>query len=534
MTDKKIPLLVLGLDSLPPDLTRQMTQNGTMPFLHELLKKGSFGPLKSVIPANTGAAWNSAWTGLKPDKHGYFGFYHYDLSNDAIHISTSDRLRTPVFWEILNRYGLKTLVINSPMQFPATPLDGIMVSGFMTPSLDSSCVYPEDFRREIAREIPDYVFDVRWNKSKNDMATFEQNIQSVIDAFQQRVRVCKLAAARSHWDVLTVVFKSIDNMLHYTWEYLSDPNTDERRRELTLRTLRALDDACQELAELAGYPEANILVCSDHGHGSIKGHLFVNRLLADWSLLVRQGRVSRTWSKFVHSCRKRMRAERKKKKPSAHIGRRFNIQWHKSQAVMIGSGVIYLNVKGRQPEGTVAPEQYQSLRESIAERLRSLKDPQTGSALILDIDCPTQADCRPRRQGQITVPDIVFEPADGVVLRSTTTKGPYWHRGYPDNLRGCHRCEGIVLGAGPTFEQGKAVEGNLYDMAPTILTACDVPYPDSMDGKPIAGLFGLDGRIAAKEKEILEEKDTAVTKIIYSRDDEALIMKRLSDLGYIE
>lgn len=534
MINKKIPLLVLGLDSLPPDLTQKMARNGTMPFLHELITKGSFGPLKSVIPANTGAAWNSAWTGLKPDKHGYFGFYHYDFKDDTIHISTSDRLKAPTFWEILNSYGLKTLVINSPMQFPATSLNGIMVSGFMTPSLDSPCVYPEDFRREIAREIPDYVFDVRWNKDKDDLAAFEQNIQAVVSAFEQRVRVSKLAAARSDWDVLTVVFKSVDNMLHYTWEYLDEPHKYPERHKLTLRALKVLDDCCRELALMAGYPDVNILICSDHGHGPVKGHLFVNRLLAEWSLLRPQNRIRRSWSKFLNSCRKRLGAERKKKKPSAHIGHRFNIQWHKSRAVMIGSGVIYLNVKGRQPEGLVEPSQYQSLRESIAERLRSLQDPATSSPMILTVECPPQAGPEPVPEGQVVVPDILFEPADGVVLRSTTTKGPYWHKGYPDNLRGCHRMDGIVLAAGPAFARNQLVEGKLYDIAPTILAACGISMPNGLDGKIIEKILNDRPQVITSENKMPLTKDTVVFERTYNKDEENIIINRLSDLGYLE
>ncbi|MBN1764465.1 MAG: alkaline phosphatase family protein [Sedimentisphaerales bacterium] len=517
-------LLVLGLDSLPPGMTRELADSGDMPFIKELMEKGSFGTLRSVTPANTGSAWNSAWTGLRPHRHGYFGFHHYDFTNDTIHISTSDRLKVPVVWEMLNRHDLKTLVINSPMQFPATELEGVMVSGFMTPSLESACTWPADFAGEIAAKIPDYVFDVRWDRKHNDDATFARNINAVIQAFEQRVEVTRLAMARGPWDVLLVVFKSIDNMLHYTWDYLANRRESPQRTELTLKVFRVLDEACRQLATTAGYPDMNIVVCSDHGHGAVIGHLFLNRFLDQHAYLTRQSRLSRTWSKFVHSCRKRFTSEKKKKKPSAHIADQLNINWAKTRAVMTTSGVIYLNVQGRQPGGTVPPDQYQSLREDIAKLLQN--DP-----FIMKVECPPEA--TPQVQGDFHVPDILFEPAEGVVARRTVTDGPVWQEGRPDNLQGCHRVEGIILGAGPDLKKGQTLQADLYDIAPTILAACRVPIPQGLDGKPIAAMIQCPFTFEQEPGKTSDKRDRTSIKEVYTKDDEDLISKRLSDLGYL-
>lgn len=525
--------LILGLDSLPPGLTRQLAGDGTMPFLGELLQKGSFGRLNSVVPANTGAGWNSAWTGLQPSEHGYFGFHHYDMADDTTHISTSERLQQTTLWEMFNRHGLQTVVINSPMQFPATALDGVMVSGFMTPSLDSDCSWPKDFKDKLYQEIPDYLFDLRWQKDKTDDETFQANIEAVKKVFKQRVEAAKLGAAWGAWDVLMIVFKSCDNMLHYSWDYLEDQSSQPRRSELVREAFGVLDDCCRELAELAGYPETNILICSDHGHGSVKGHFFVNRQLAEWGYLKAQNRMERISSKFITSCRKRLGIDKEKKKPSASIGRRFGVEWSRSQAIMISSGVIYLNVKGRQPHGTVEPSDYQSVRQTITEKLQSLKGPD-GSAFIMKIECPEKATEKKLSDTQPAVPDIVFEGADGILLRGTTTGGAIWIEGRPDNLQGCHRTEGMVLGCGPAFSKNKVIQGDLPDIAPTALAACSLPIPTNLTGKVIADLIGDHIPVIYEEPSAPSETSSASAgEDRYSQTEEDLITRRLTDLGYL-
>jgi len=337
--------------------------------------------------------------------------------------------------------------------------------------------------------------------------------------------------------MLLVVFKSVDNMLHFAWDYVFDNKSCPERHELTLKAFSELDNACRQLAVLAGYPKTNILLCSDHGHGPVRGHLFVNRLFFNWGLLKPLSKAERLLSKALISYRKRLGVDRNKRKPSANVAVRMKVKWNKSKAAMI-SGVgasIYLNVKGRQPNGVVAPEQYHKLRDDIVSKLKCLKDKTHGTALIRKIRCPSQASPKPGPSFQLSMPDILLEPADGVVLRRSTKKGPVWQRGRPDYLQGCHFLDGFVLGAGPAFAKGAFVEGDLYDIAPTALSACGLPIPCEIEGKPIVELIANKEQIKYEDrKESLVNKSTAFYKTAYSGDEEELITQQLKDLGYME
>ena len=529
-------LVVLGLDSLPPGLTRDLAKSGVMPFINELMEKGSFGTLHSVTPSNTGSGWNSAWTGLPPTQHGYFGFYHYDPQDDIIRVSTSDRLKVPTLWQMLNGYGLKTLVINSPMQYPATKLDGVMVSGFMAPSIQAPCAYPPSFHEKLKREIPDYIFDVPWDKHNDDDRTFEANIAAVIKVFNQRVAITKLAAGWTSWDVLIIVFKSVDNMLHYTWDYIANEHSNHKRRQLTLNAFRILDDACRKIALMAGYPDANILVCSDHGHGPIKGQLFINRLLAQWGLLTPQSRLNKALTKHIISIRKRIRIGKFRKKLSTHISARLKVKWNKSRAIVIQGSCIYLNVKGRQPQGIISPQQYERVRRDIANRLRLLKDETTGATLIEKLDCPVEATPKPIPLHEPAIPDIIFQPVSGVVIKKVTTReGPIYQPGhYDNNHQGSHTPEGIILGAGPNFARAASVEGNLYDVAPTALAACGLPIPHGLVGKPIAALLNHKVKIKYDTKKAAPATSESPSLQAYSSEEEEIIRQRLTNLGYLD
>ncbi|HVY61960.1 MAG TPA: alkaline phosphatase family protein, partial [Planctomycetota bacterium] len=67
-------LLVLGLDGADYDLVRRLLAEGRLPTIGRLARDGSFGPLRSTIPAVTPTAWSSFLTGLNPGAHGIFNF----------------------------------------------------------------------------------------------------------------------------------------------------------------------------------------------------------------------------------------------------------------------------------------------------------------------------------------------------------------------------------------------------------------------------------------------------------------------------
>ena len=99
-------------------------------------------------------------------------------------------------------------------------------------------------------------------------------------------------------------------------------------------------------------------------------------------------------------------------------------------------------------------------------------------------------------------------------------------------LRGTHRLQGIVLGAGPSFRAGAEVTGAaLADITPTLLQVLGLPVPAYMDGQPLAGM--LRDAVAASVTGDASSERAAVSADSYSEDEAALVEKRLKDLGYM-
>ena len=67
-------VILLGLDGGTFYLLRPWIEDGLMPNLGALMKRGTWGDLASTIPATTPPAWSTCVTGKNPGKHGVFDF----------------------------------------------------------------------------------------------------------------------------------------------------------------------------------------------------------------------------------------------------------------------------------------------------------------------------------------------------------------------------------------------------------------------------------------------------------------------------
>src|SRR5947209_863362 len=126
--------------------------------------QGCEAVLESKYPPLTPPAWTSLSTGLKPAGHGVYDFWTYDEehglgANRKVHVLTR-RKGGKAIWNIMSEYGKRVLVINVPTTYPPEAVNGIMVSGYTTPSADVDFTYPSSFKDEIFRVVPNYQIDL--------------------------------------------------------------------------------------------------------------------------------------------------------------------------------------------------------------------------------------------------------------------------------------------------------------------------------------------------------------------------------------
>src|SRR5438045_4240647 len=165
--------VIFGVDGLTFRIINPLIERGELPNFKKLRDEGCEAILESKYPPLTPPAWTSLSTGLKPARHGVYDFWMYEHQE---HSTVRDpRVQTKrkggkAIWNILSEYGKQVLVINVPITYPPEAVNGIMISGYMTPSSDTDFTYPTAFKEELYRMVPDYQIDLEcgdiWNQPK--------------------------------------------------------------------------------------------------------------------------------------------------------------------------------------------------------------------------------------------------------------------------------------------------------------------------------------------------------------------------------
>ena len=136
-------VLVVGLDCAPPAVLFHTSAENSLglkdrlPNLSRLIDEGVYGPLSSSIPCITVPAWTSMLSSKDPGVLGFYGFRNRaDYSYDRMNIATANAIHEPRVWDILSDAGRTSVVVGVPQTYPIQPLNGHMISCFLTPSIE--------------------------------------------------------------------------------------------------------------------------------------------------------------------------------------------------------------------------------------------------------------------------------------------------------------------------------------------------------------------------------------------------------------
>jgi predicted AlkP superfamily phosphohydrolase/phosphomutase len=155
MRERKV--LIIGLDCLSPQLVfdRWLDQ---LPVIKGLLAKSLYGPLKSCTPPITVPAWACMTTGKNPGRLGIYGFRNrLDHSYDGLTIATNTEIKEDRLWDVLSQAGKKVVLVGVPQTYPPRPVNGCMVTSFLTPDTSCEYTYPPDLKREVEEVAGNYL-----------------------------------------------------------------------------------------------------------------------------------------------------------------------------------------------------------------------------------------------------------------------------------------------------------------------------------------------------------------------------------------
>ena len=207
------------------------------------------------------------------------------------------------------------------------------------------------------------------------------------------------------------------------------------------------------------------IVLSDHGFGSFRRGVHVNSWLHANGLLKLAPGVE----------------------PGTAAGDFLrHVDWPGTRAYALGLGSIYLNLSGRERDGSVAPGDATALAERIAIGLRALRDPATGKAAVRDVFTRDRVYAGPYAA---EAPDLVVGFAEGYRVSWDTALGGVPAGLVEDNVKrwsGDHIVDpALVPGVLFMNRPFRGERAGLEDMAPTILAALGVPKAGAMEGESL-------------------------------------------------
>jgi predicted AlkP superfamily phosphohydrolase/phosphomutase len=164
----------------------------------------------------------------------------------------------------------------------------------------------------------------------------------------------------------------------------------------------------------------------------------------------------------------------------------YQPHWHRMKAFALSSfseGYIRINLQGREPEGIVAPSEYDDLCDELTQQLYSLKNGRTGEPMVKKVVRTRQSTTD--RDPKLPDADLLVmwqdPPADVMDSPDFGRIGPVPHR-----RTGSHRARGFLMARGPGIDPSSRLpESHAVNLAPTILDLMGAPIPKYFDGKPL-------------------------------------------------
>jgi predicted AlkP superfamily phosphohydrolase/phosphomutase len=453
-------VFVIGLDcgesTLVFDRWRQ-----DLPNLRRLMDDGIYGELTSSVPAITVPAWASMLSSKDPGQLGFYGFRNRaDHSYERMSIATANMIKADRVWDILSRAGKQVVVHGVPQTFPVKPVNGCLISSFLTPSTQSQYTYPAELKHEIRQVVGgEYMLDVP-NFRTEDKGHLLAQIYAMAN---QHHKLVKHLMTTKPWDFFMHVDMGVDRIHHGFWKYF-----DERHPlyEAGNPYENAIHDYYVHLDGQIGErlalldDDTAVLVVSDHGGQPMMGGICFNEWLKQEGYLVLEHQPDGVVP--LEKC---------------------EVDWSKTKAW--GSGGYYarlfLNVKGREPEGIIDPADYEKVRDELAERIAAITDPE-GNNIGSVAFKPQEI----YKEVNNIAPDLIVYFGN-LSWRSVGSLGlnrihTFENDTGPDDAN--HAQQGMYILYDPKRQgQGIGLRRQLMDVAPTILELLDVPVPADMQGR---------------------------------------------------
>jgi len=332
--------------------------------------------------------------------------------------------------------------------------------------------------------------------------TFMEDIEFTL-AWRERLTYDVLQ--RREGRILMSVLSETDRVQHMMYQFydpehpLHDPAAADRTMQFCGETIRlrdAIPAIYRQVDRIVGkvlreyvQPQDTLILCSDHGFQSFRKQVHVNNWLLEHGYLAL--------------------------KPDIELSRGNTgmlpsyVDWSRTRVYSQGLGFLYANLRGREPNGIVEPEQLTALLAEVERDWLASRDPANGAPLCSAFYVPSQM-----RQGDFLEREAdailgfaapyhvswatglgglaLESDASGKLARSESGAAvpAHWIEDNRNNWSGDHTSMDLELVQGIFFSNRRfelPQEGpDLLHVAPTVLRLVGVPIPAEFDRAPLA------------------------------------------------
>ena len=519
-------LIAIGLDSADPHLLDTWARSGRLPNLARLREQAAYWPLRGPDLHLSEQAWTLVATGRAADRTGYWSRWKFDPGSYGLHDTGAyDYAEHPPFYALGT--GYRCAIFDVPQMRLRQDVDGIQVLAWGARSARTGTASdpPDLLPRLVARHGRHPALDRDHASHWNPLAVARLE-WALREGAARRAAICVDLLHREPWDLFFTAFGETHSAGHFLWHRSQDHPLRRTRGKASvdpmLRVFQAVDRAVGDI--LAARPDANVVLFSPEGMEAnavdLPSTVFLPELLYRFSCepavgLVGGGRSGSPppppsfpkalgWHRElyalrsdVHPVRRRLRRwlpmelsgwwERASDPGPgpAHPGSAgelfhqpamwYRPHWHRMRCFALPSishGYVRINVRGRERDGMVPPDEYGSLCDELGRHLRALRDARTGRPLVREVVRTRRS---PLEGGSRPDADLVvfYHPAPTDVVDSPRFGriGPV-----PFARTGGHANRGFALLKAPGFEPGAGLpQGSLEDLAPTLLHLLETP-----------------------------------------------------------
>jgi len=301
---------------------------------------------------------------------------------------------------------------------------------------------------EVAREIDAEVGNFLQNPGRDALGVIDDDTYfELLEFHHQRLADVAGHLCRSRdWDLLFLETHASDYANHFFLAQADEcsgaaADTMQRCRDGLARTYASIDRMIGRLRELGG-DDTVFVVVSDHGGTPNQFRTVdIERVLEETGFLVyKEGQVD----------------------------------WTKTLAAPVGLVHIFVNLKGREPDGIVDPADYEKTRLELIETLHTYRDEETGL-------CPF-ALALTREDAEMV--NLWSELAGDVVYALRPEFDGAHGKQLPSARLGIGGQHSTLVMAGAGVRQGGALQRQVRapDVAPTLCYLLGVPMPEDVEG----------------------------------------------------